>query len=89
MIEYLKGNNNADIFIKKVDGFVELTIDSYTAQLTNKQVDELVKLLKYVKCHYKQECICMKRLTERDSEYGFITLKKPANLYVMQFVMEE
>lgn len=31
----------------------------------------------------------MKRLTERDSEYGFITLKKPANLYVMQFVMEE
>ena len=28
----------------------------------------------------------MERLTTRDSEYNFITLKNPANLYVMQFV---
>ncbi len=43
--------DNANVFIKKEDGKVVVTIDSCNATFNNKQLDEFIKALKYVKVY--------------------------------------
>lgn len=43
--------NDANVFIKKEDGNVVVVIDSCHATFNNKQLDEFIKALKYVKVY--------------------------------------